>query len=161
MTGADPCSKQSKLHHARYFKKPIEEKQLRDIKKKELLRKARNSKLLNVVSMNDVKSFDRHIQRCLTVKNDSIFHKDEIKKVGAEAGLLHPSILTKSTPELSNSILSNLDPEDTSKTGSVTHNFRASCDVSVLNIHRNETSSTPSLSPMPIMVLNPRQNDSQ
>ena len=106
--------------------------------------------------MSDVKSFDRHIQRCLTVKNDSIFHQDEIKKVGAEAGLVHPSVLTRSTPELSNSILTNIDHEDTSKTGSVTHNFRTSCDASALNIYRNETSSTPSLSPMPIMVLKPR-----
>ena len=74
-----------------------------------MLRKARNSKVLNVVSMTNLKTFDRHVQRCLTVSNDEVFHKMERRRAGKEAGLCHPSILTNSTPGLSHSVMSNLD----------------------------------------------------
>ena len=125
------------------------------MKEEALLRKARNSRVLNVVTMNDVKAFDRHVQRCLTVKNDRVLHSAEAARAGAEAGHIRASVLSTSTPDLSNSILSNLEEGD-SKTGSVIQKYRASCDVSALRMQRIETSSTPSLSPLPNMVLNPR-----
>ena len=49
------------LHHARYYKKDVDSKEVRDLKNQALLRKARNSNGLKVTPMNDVKSFDKHI----------------------------------------------------------------------------------------------------
>ena len=145
--------KRRQLHHARYFKKPVEEKHVRDLKRQALLNKARNSKVLNVVSMNDVKGFDRHIERCLTVKNDSVLHKAEMEKGGAEAGLVFHSVVLDT--ELTKSIITN----HSSKAPSMAPQARNACDVSALRINRNETSSTPSLSPPPMMALHPRQED--
>ena len=150
--------KRRQLHHARYFKKPVEEKHVRDLKRQALLNKARNSKVLNVVSMNDVKGFDRHIERCLTVKNDSVLHKAEMERGGAEAGLVFHSVVLDTEP--TKSIITNLE-DHSSKAPSMAPHARAACDVAALRINRNETSSTPSLSPPPMMVLNPRQEDQQ
>ena len=57
----DGINKGNKLHHARYFKKKVEEKSQNMVKKEAILSKARNSKVLNVVPMTHVKSFDRHV----------------------------------------------------------------------------------------------------
>ena len=95
---------------------------------------ARNSKVLKVTPMNNLKSFDKHIQRCLTVKNDSVLHRAEMQRNDAEGGLvnnsgsmIYQSMLSDGiTPDMSNSIISNVggeqveDNDNTSKAGSVT-----------------------------------------
>lgn len=56
-----PAAAKNLLHHARYYKKQVELKEVRDLKKQALLRKARNSKFFKVTAMNDLKSFDKHV----------------------------------------------------------------------------------------------------
>ena len=68
MKQSESLNQKGRLHHARYFQRKVEEKQVRDLKKQVLLRKGRNSKVLRVTSMQDVKQFDKHIERCLIVK---------------------------------------------------------------------------------------------
>ena len=89
--------------------------------------------MLKVTPMNNLKSFDKHIQRCLTVKNDSVLHRAEMQKSDGEGGpynsgsMIYQSMLSDGlTPDMSNSIISNVggehieDNDNTSKAGSVT-----------------------------------------
>ena len=106
-----------------------------------------------------------------------MIHKAEMRRCGFEGGvnnsgsLIYQSMLSDGlTPDLSNSIISNMggehveDIDTTSKAGSVTQKGNktyytkriSSTDIPGVRIINNETSSTPSLSPPPIMVLNPR-----
>ena len=85
--------------------------------------------------MQDVKGFDKHIERCLSVRNDSALHKECRRNVGAELGFHYPSILTSSTPDLS--ILS-LQDDKTSNNGSVKisrHRKNSAEDISALKIN--------------------------
>ena len=102
-----------------------------------------------MVPMNNVKTFDKHVQRCLTVKNDSVLHSAAMKKGEKEAGYVHPSILSST-----NSILSH-NLEEVENLEAASRRQRAS--MSQIHAGAMETSSTPSLSPMPMAMLGPRQ----
>ena len=133
-----------------------------------MLRKARNSKVLRVSSMQDVMSFDKHIQRCLSVKEgdrDTAMKRMVMRQNGID-NLLIPSLFNSSALNISNSQESNIGdvtPKVHEKSIIMTNaQQRTSCDVIAERMQQNkykETDSTPSLSVTPSMVLHPKQED--
>lgn len=125
-----------------------------------MLQRARRSKVLNVKPMRNLRSFDKNVERCLTVKHDAIVQRQEESQTGATNGFQFPSVLFSQANLTQNSILSSTEQDNVSRDSILGKEGirRKPCDVQALKVLANhESDTTPSMSPPPMVMLRPKQ----